>query len=76
MPERVTICNTSPLLYLHIVGQLELLPQLYGQVLIPPLYIIQDPASNLQPEERVEVRYWVRVEEITRVASAPTPPVA
>jgi predicted nucleic acid-binding protein len=36
MPERVTICNTSPLLYLHMVGQLELLPQLYGQVLIPP----------------------------------------
>ena len=36
MPERVTICNTSPLLYLHIVGQLELLPQLYDQVLIPP----------------------------------------
>jgi len=42
----------------------------------PELYIIQDPASNLQPEERVEVRYWVRVEEITRVAPAPPPPVA
>ena len=28
------------------------------------LYIIQDPAANLQPEERVEVRYLVRVKEI------------
>ena len=36
MPERATISNTSPLLYLHLVSQLDLLPQLYGQVLIPP----------------------------------------
>ena len=32
----------------------------------PELYIIQDPAANLQPEERVEVRYLVGVEEIVR----------
>jgi len=31
----------------------------------PELYIIQDPASNLQPEERVEVRYLVPVGDIT-----------
>jgi len=31
----------------------------------PELYIIQDPASNLQPEERVEVRYLVQVADIT-----------
>ncbi|MGQ9600342.1 MAG: helicase-related protein [Anaerolineae bacterium] len=31
----------------------------------PELYIIQDPAANLQPEERVEVRYLVDVREIT-----------
>jgi hypothetical protein len=30
----------------------------------PELYIIQDPAANLQPEERVEVRYLVGVKEI------------
>lgn len=30
----------------------------------PELYIIQDPAANLQPEERVEVRYLVGVAEI------------
>jgi len=31
----------------------------------PELYIIQDPASILQPEERVEVRYLVPVDDIT-----------
>src|SRR5688572_17761602 len=36
MPEREVVSNTSPLLYLHQVGQLELLARLYGRVLIPP----------------------------------------
>lgn len=36
MPEGRVVCNTSPLLYLHQVNQLELLSLLYGQVLIPP----------------------------------------
>jgi hypothetical protein len=30
----------------------------------PELYIIQDPANNLQPQERVEVRYLVPVGDI------------
>ena len=38
------------------------------------LYTIQDPASNLQPEERVEVRYLVPVSDImgsgTKVGTA------
>jgi predicted nucleic acid-binding protein len=36
MPERLTISNTSPLLYLHLVGQLDLLKRLYGEVVVPP----------------------------------------
>lgn len=31
-----TLSNTSPLLYLHRIGQLGLLPQLYETVTIPP----------------------------------------
>ena len=31
----------------------------------PGLTIIQDPAANLQPQERVEVRYLVPVSDIT-----------
>ena len=30
------ICNTSPLQYLHQVGQLHLLPALVGRIVIPP----------------------------------------
>ena len=33
MPE--TISNTSPLLYLHQLGQLDLLRELYGRILVP-----------------------------------------
>ncbi|HJX27225.1 MAG TPA: DUF3368 domain-containing protein [Thermoanaerobaculia bacterium] len=36
MPEREVISNTSPLLYLHQVGQLDLLQHLYGRVIVPP----------------------------------------
>jgi predicted nucleic acid-binding protein len=36
MPEREVISNTSPILYLHQIGQLDLLPKLYGRVVIPP----------------------------------------
>jgi len=35
MPEQVTISNTSPLLYLHLIGQLDLLVRLYEHVFIP-----------------------------------------
>ena len=45
-------------------------PEFYLYVVLnaatqPELYIIQDPAANLQPEERVEVRYLVGVGDIT-----------
>jgi predicted nucleic acid-binding protein len=35
MPDRLVIGNTSPLLYLHQVGRLDLLRDLYGRVQIP-----------------------------------------
>jgi uncharacterized protein len=35
MPDRLTISNTSPILYLHQVGHLDLLRNLYDQVQIP-----------------------------------------
>ena len=34
MPE--VICNTSPLQYLHQIGQLSILSALAGHILIPP----------------------------------------
>jgi predicted nucleic acid-binding protein len=35
MPERVVICNTSPLLYLYQIHRLDLLQQLYRQIIVP-----------------------------------------
>lgn len=35
MPDRLVISNTSPLLYLHQVGHLGLLPSLYGRIHVP-----------------------------------------
>ncbi|MBE9158375.1 DUF3368 domain-containing protein [Nodosilinea sp. LEGE 06152] len=35
MPENPTFINTSPLLYLHQVGQLSILPKLYGTIIAP-----------------------------------------
>lgn len=37
----ITICDTSPLLYLHLSRQLEILPQLYGRIIIPPAVRIE-----------------------------------
>lgn len=39
MPNPQVIVNTSPLLYLHQVGYLELLQSLYSQILTPPAVI-------------------------------------
>jgi predicted nucleic acid-binding protein len=36
MPDRLVVSDTSPLLYLHQVGHLDLLRSLYGRISIPP----------------------------------------
>ncbi len=73
MPERVTICNTSPLLYLHMVGQLELLPQLYGQVLIPPAVQAELEAGAQRGVNVpvVEALPWLRVTPLASPALLP-----
>lgn len=35
-PDRLVVSNTSPLLYLHQVGQLDLMRKLYQRIWIPP----------------------------------------
>lgn len=73
MPELVTISNTSPLLYLHLVGQLTLLPQLYGQIVIPLAVQAELQAGAARgvnvpvPEEYS----WLRVQSLTTSALLP-----
>jgi uncharacterized protein len=35
MPDRLTLCNTSPLLYLNLIGRLDILPALYQTITVP-----------------------------------------
>jgi|SRR6185369_3325367 len=58
MPERLVISNTSPLLYLHQVGHLELLPRLYGQVQIP---------SAVREELRAGAELGIAVPDISKL---------
>ena len=49
------ISNTSPLNYLILIGQIEVLPDLYGQVQIPPAVYEELKA----PETPDVVRAWI-----------------
>jgi uncharacterized protein len=35
------ICNTSPLQYLHQIGQLSILPALAGSIIVPPAVLVE-----------------------------------
>lgn len=45
MPE--VVCNTSPLQYLHQIGALDVLPALYGRILVP-LAVVEEIAAGRQ----------------------------
>lgn len=44
MPE--VVCNTSPVQYLHQLGKLEIMAQLYGRVLLPPAVVSELDAGR------------------------------
>jgi predicted nucleic acid-binding protein len=46
MPERLVISNTTPLLYLHRIRRLTLLPRLYSQIHVPPAVIAEIAAGR------------------------------
>jgi hypothetical protein len=64
-PERV-ICDTSPLFYLHRIGQLVLLKKLYGRVTIPPAVASELVAGERQGEDVPDVATiaWIEVESV------------
>jgi predicted nucleic acid-binding protein len=45
-PRLVAVANTSPFQYLHQTGLLELLPQLYQRVLVPPAVVAELAAGR------------------------------
>lgn len=65
MPERLVVSNTSPLLYLHQIGQLDLLQQLYHRVVVPGA-VAAELARGSQAGVDVPdlARYhWLQIEE-------------
>ena len=51
MPVQTVISNTSPLFYLHAVGQLDLLRELFGQIVIPPAVVAELAAGAARGHE-------------------------
>jgi len=41
MSDQTVISNTSPLFYLHAIGQLDLLRELFGQIVTPPAVVAE-----------------------------------
>ena len=62
MPE--AICNTSPLQYLHQIGQLSIIPVLAGYIIVPPAVLVELDAGiakglDLPQPENLK---WVRIQ--------------
>ncbi|ELS03763.1 hypothetical protein Xen7305DRAFT_00034870 [Xenococcus sp. PCC 7305] len=51
----IVVSDTSPICYLLLIGEIGILPQLYGRVLIPK--IVQQELSNLKSPKIV--RKWI-----------------
>jgi predicted nucleic acid-binding protein len=65
MPNLV-ISNTSPLFYLHRLGQLELLHKLYHNIIIPNAVVEELKAGKEQGEEVPDVSdcNWIKVRSV------------
>ena len=60
----IVVADTTPLNYLILIEQTQLLPCLYGQVLIPPAVLIElsDPRSpNLVRQWIAQSTEWLQV---------------
>jgi hypothetical protein len=53
----VVIADTSPVNYLLLIGEIAILPRLYGQVLIPPEVLAELSDADAPPQ----VLQWVRL---------------
>lgn len=52
----IVVSDTSPICYLLLIGEIELLPQLYGQVLIPRI-VQQELSDERSP---IVVKNWIK----------------
>jgi predicted nucleic acid-binding protein len=71
MPE--VIVDTSPLQYLHQLGLLDLLPELYGKVLIPESVVREIAAGHGLGVALPELKTlgWIEVREVSGLSVLP-----
>lgn len=57
------ICNTTPLLYLHQLGLLQIIPKICGNIIIPPAVVIELNAGKEQGVDVPDVAEysWIQV---------------
>ena len=63
------VSNTSPILNLAIIGQLDLLRQQFGEVLIPPMVLqelrVEAELPGVEPIRLALQNHWLRVVELS-----------
>lgn len=64
MPERLVVSNTSPLLYLHQIRQLNLLRSLFGTIVVPRAVADELAAGSEQGHDVPELAscHWLRIQ--------------
>lgn len=72
-PETLVIVNTSPLLYLHQVGCLALLQQLYSTITVPPAVPQELEIGKLQGVDVPEVNSieWIQIRPVASATIIP-----
>ncbi|XWK87639.1 MAG: DUF3368 domain-containing protein [Phormidium sp.] len=73
MPETTVIVNTSPLLYLHQVGQLQLLQQLYDKITVPTAVTQELEVGKEQGVNVPEINSmaWIEIRPVTSAVLVP-----
>ena len=64
---KITIVNTSPLFYLHRLGLLELLNELYGHITVPAAVEMELKQGQTQGEDvpQLENYTWVEIRSVS-----------
>ena len=57
----IVVSDTSPLSYLRQIGRLELLKQLFGEVVIPPAVLDEWRCDSPADRELLEMFSWIKV---------------
>ncbi|MFY8174364.1 DUF3368 domain-containing protein, partial [Planktothrix agardhii] len=67
----IIISNTSPINYLILIGQIDLLPQLFSQIIIP-CAVYQELSARDAPENVrnwiINTPNWLKIETVTQPA--------